>query len=255
MKLGFIGTGNMASNLASAFFNAGYEITSFYSRELKHGKELAKKFNSSLVNDINSFENSCDIIFITTPDSEIENFGNEIKKSSTKIIVHCSGSTALNSLNQNNIGVFYPLQTLTKNKLSGFKEVPIIIEASNDQTMNTLISLANSISSKVVEMNSEQRLKLHLGAVVINNFVYFINSLGREWLIQNKIEAELLKPLALKTLENSFTNLPFSMQTGPAARNDVKTIEHHLEMLQNNEELKLIYKMISELISKKLDTN
>ena len=59
------------------------------------------------------------------------------------------------------------------------------------------------------------------------------------------IDFNLLKPLARETIEKAFYMMPELAQTGPARRNDVKTMQAHLEKLKENPELAGLYKQIS----------
>lgn len=251
MNIGFIGTGNMATNLAASFLGAGLSVKAMYSRNTLLHMDFSNEYGVEITDDLSKFEMLCDVIFITTPDSEIEKYSQLIKTNSEQTILHCSGSTVLSVIKHINSGVFYPLQTLTSQKLTNFKEVPIIVEASNSSTLEKINTIATKISNNVTTMDSEQRAKLHLAAVVTNNFVYYLNSLSREWLKQNNISDQLLKPLAIKTIENSFDGEPFTLQTGPAIRHDLNTIERHLAMLENNQEIQEIYKILSEEILKR----
>jgi len=45
---------------------------------------------------------------------------------------------------------------------------------------------------------------------------------------------------------NAFDNDPYSSQTGPAMRNDVKTIKKHLEMLKKQPGRQQIYRQITD---------
>ena len=88
------------------------------------------------------------------------------------IVAHTSGITSINSLSEKNKrGVFYPLQTFTKERFQDLSEVPFCIEGIENDVTNSLSHLARKISNKVIELNSEQRKYLHLAAVMVNNKV------------------------------------------------------------------------------------
>jgi hypothetical protein len=61
---------------------------------------------------------------------------------------------------------------------------------------------------------------------------------------------EMLRPLILETAQKVQTHLPAEVQTGPAIRNDENTMAAHLEMLNNEPDLKVIYSLISQEIIK-----
>ena len=88
-----------------------------------------------------------------------------------KLVVHTSGTLPLSAVNsKNRRGVFYPLQTFSKNKKVDFKSVPICLESESDSDYTILENVAKSISDSIYKINSEQRKALHVAAVFANNF-------------------------------------------------------------------------------------
>ncbi|MFM7079733.1 MAG: DUF2520 domain-containing protein [Bacteroidota bacterium] len=59
----------------------------------------------------------------------------------------------------------------------------------------------------------------------------------------------MLHTLAETTIKNAFAAHPRSVQTGPAKRNDQKTIRKHLAFLKNNPAAKKLYATLSESIA------
>jgi predicted short-subunit dehydrogenase-like oxidoreductase (DUF2520 family) len=166
-----------------------------------------------------------------------------------KTIVHTAASVSKNVLEKatQHFGVFYPLQSLKK-EIDHLPEIPIIIDASDEATLNELDVLAHSISSKVVEANDEQRLKLHLAAIFCNNFVNHLYALAESYCKRENIDFNLLLPLIKETAERLEEIPPSQSQTGPAIRNDKATIEKHLAMLQSYPQLQKIYALLTESI-------
>ena len=117
---------------------------------------------------------------------------------------------------RNRKGVFYPLQTFSKNRKLKFKKIPVCIEASNTSDLKLLMKLGLSLSKNVVEVNSEERSKLHLAAVFVNNFVNHMYAIGGEILQDNHLSLNLLKPLITETASKVKRLTPSEAQTGPA---------------------------------------
>jgi predicted short-subunit dehydrogenase-like oxidoreductase (DUF2520 family) len=88
---------------------------------------------------------------------------------------------------KNRKGVFYPLQTFSKNKAVDFKTIPLCLEAENKTDLQLLQKIAHSISNAVYEISSEQRKALHIGAVFVNNFVNHLYQIGNEICEKNQI--------------------------------------------------------------------
>ena len=113
-------------------------------------------------------------------------------------------------------GVFYPLQTFSKNKNIDFRTIPICIEANNKEIMYLLQSLANSISDYVYTISSEQRKYLHLSAVIACNFSNLMYQFASEICRTHNISFEMLKPLINETSDKINHVSAVKAQTGPA---------------------------------------
>ena len=87
-------------------------------------------------------------------------------------------------LSENNRkGVFYPLQTFTSNAKINFSEIPMCIEADNQEDLICIgQELGRSISNNVQVVTSTQREHIHLSAVIVNNFVNHLYHMGQDLL-------------------------------------------------------------------------
>lgn len=163
-------------------------------------------------------------------------------------MVHTSGSTDINVLDsKNRKGVFYPLQTFTKNKSVDFSQIPICIETEVPSDFEIIEKLAKSVSNSVYLINGNQRKALHVSAVFVCNFANHLFTIGNTICVENNIPFEILQPLIKETAEKIQSLSPSEAQTGPAIRNDQKTIEKHIDFL-TNENQKEIYKILTKSI-------
>ena len=166
------------------------------------------------------------------------------------LVVHTSGSVAMTALNDKlRRGVLYPVQTFSKGKAMDFKSVPLALETENENDYELLFKLAASISDQVIQVNSNQREKLHLSAVFANNFSNYMFLTAKDICDQNDLPFETLKPLILETAQKLMNTDPKVAQTGPARRNDTKVIEKQLMSLKD--EKKEIYRVLSAAIKKR----
>ena len=136
-----------------------------------------------------------------------------------------------------------------KKEAKHLPEIPIIIDASDEGTLQQLESLAASISDTVVQVEENERLKLHLAAVFCNNFVNHLYLLMEQYCKEEDLDFKLLIPLIKETANRLETDLPSQVQTGPAIRGDIETISKHLTLLEKHPELKKIYQLFSQSIS------
>jgi predicted short-subunit dehydrogenase-like oxidoreductase (DUF2520 family) len=107
---------------------------------------------------------------------------------------------------------------------------------------------AKSISKNVQKINSEQRKILHVAAVFACNFSNHLYTIAASILADHRLSFDLLKPLIAETADKIKLNEPAKMQTGPAIRKDVKTMNAHLKLLSTDKKLKKIYTLMSDHI-------
>jgi len=248
-KVILIGAGNVATQLGKALNNAGHLILQVYSPTRKSAIVLAKKINAQPITDLKKLNTTASIYIIAVKDDAIPELVKQLKFRE-QLVVHTSGSVDLSVLKNasKNHGVFYPLQTFSKNKSVDFSSIPICIEGSNKSTTKSLKLFAKSISKNVHEINSSQRKVLHVGAVFACNFSNHMYAIAASLLAKHKLSFDLLKPLIIETADKIKEHNPVLMQTGPAIRNDKKTMDAHLKLLATDKELKTIYKLISDHI-------
>jgi hypothetical protein len=65
------------------------------------------------------------------------------------------------------------------------------------------------------------------------------------------IPTDILGPLLKETVDKALSSDAFTVQTGPAIRNDQPTIDSQLEALANKPGLQSIYKLITQAIQDK----
>ena len=146
-------------------------------------------------------------------------------------------------------GVFYPLQSLKKEN-PNLPEIPIILDASDAQTLQLLEELAETISDKVTTADDEHRVKLHLAAVFCNNFVNHLYVLMEEYCRKEDLDFSLLIPLIQETAGRLSEIDPSGAQTGPAIRGDSNTIAKHLLLLEGHPHLKELYQFFTRSIQR-----
>ncbi|HAL83312.1 MAG TPA: DUF2520 domain-containing protein [Mucilaginibacter sp.] len=253
MRISIIGSGNVATHLAAAFKNAGHRIVQVYSRNMQSAALLAYYVGAEAIDDFDLISPETDLFIISVRDDAIPSAAQSLAKHQ-KLTVHTSGAVELAVLSAiiPKSGVFYPLQTLSKNKEVDFLTVPLCIEGADDEITGELEQLARTISNHVHRINSDQRKILHLAAVFACNFPNYLYSAAQQLLEKHQMEFEMLRPLILETAQKVQDHLPATVQTGPAVRKDENTMAAHLQMLDDEPALKTIYALLSQAIIKNL---
>ena len=245
----FIGAGNLATQLAKAFFSKGHNIVQVFSLTETSASTLAEQVNTGFTTNPAEISNSADVYFVALKDSAFSevlqriDFGNHL-------VVHCSGSVSMNVLKNcsSNFGVFYPLQTFSKQRNVDFKKIPVFIEANNRENEELLVKIANEISDNVSVLDSERRRTLHVAAVFACNFVNHFYHIAGDILKSKAIDFDVLRPLILETAMKVQTYEPAEVQTGPAVRFDENIINLHLAELSETPDYQKLYETISKRI-------
>ena len=247
IKVSILGFGNVGQHLYQAFSKViGVDVIQIYNRsEININEDLQASFTT----DIKQLKEA-DIYIIAVPDDSIKELSKTLPIKN-KLVVHTSGSVPMSLLSDNNKkGVFYPLQTFSKNAELDFNTIPICIEANNLEDLESLKQLASEISGNVQEINSDKREQLHLSAVFVNNFVNYMYQIGNDLLEENSLNFDILKPLIQETAKKIESLNPEDSQTGPAKRNDLKTIENHLHLLGDSPHRDLYLKITNAIKEK-----
>lgn len=245
IRITIIGSGNVAQHLIKAFTKSELvEIVQVYARK-KEALSSLIEFDK-ITSDFEELQES-DLYIIAVSDKAIADVSKQLPFQN-RIVVHTSGAASLDVLDtKNRKGVFYPLQTFSKNKEIDFSIIPLCLEAENTFDFRVLETVAKSISNAVFAINSDQRKALHVAAVFVNNFTNHLYHMAQEICEEHQVPFEILKPLIQETAEKINTLNPVDAQTGPAKRNDLVTIDAHLAYL-TNENQKNIYKLITQSI-------
>ncbi len=260
MEISFIGAGNLAWHLAPALENAGHHINEVYSRQLQHSRQLVSNlYDARTHSELNFADSPSRLFILTIPDDALESVCSQLVLPENAVVVHTSGARSLQSLEQwmaiysdvpVQTGVFYPLQTFTKgHTFMLFDEIPICIEADDSIIEDILVQLGQDISEIVYLITSDERRILHVAAVFASNFTNHLLTLAQDLTTQHGLEFELLRPLIAETFRKGLAAAnPADVQTGPARRGDLTTIETHLTYLTDQPKLSEIYQLLTESI-------
>ena len=177
----FIGAGNLATNLAHAFYRKGFRVVQIYSRTEESARTLAQAVEADYTTSLASVVPDAQLYIVSLKDDALIELLPQIVAGKGKgLWVHTAGSIPMDIWKGHveRYGVFYPLQTFSKSRLVDFHEIPVFVEGSSDEEVHFLKQIASALSRKVLEANSEQRRNLHLAAVFTCNFT---NQIGLEY--------------------------------------------------------------------------
>lgn len=196
----------------------------------------------------------CDFVLIAVSDNAIHEVSQKIPLSDA-IVVHTSGASSIDLLNKHSKrGVMYPLQTFSQDRRLYWQEIPLLLEGNNTDVKDKLEKLSKTLSSVVTHAKEEERLHMHLAAVVVNNFTNHLYVEAEKFCKSKNLGFDMLIPLIEETTRKLSSLDPRNSQTGPASRGDLQTIERHKSIAMTNE-LADIYLFFTSQLLKQYNEN
>tara|TARA_B100000767_G_scaffold139235_1_gene131567 strand:- start:217 stop:900 length:684 start_codon:yes stop_codon:yes gene_type:complete len=186
-----------------------------------------------------------DLILIAVPDKEVFEVCQSFKD---KLIAHTAGSVKLPDTSR--AAVFYPLYSFSKGQEVDWSKVPLLLETARKEDEILLNELAQLLTSKIFWITSEKREKLHVAAVLVNNFTNHLYTLASDHCTAYELPFDVLHPIMKQGPEKAIESTPLKAQTGPATRGDQNTMDQHLSQLENDE-LRELYVLMSNSIKKR----
>ena len=230
MKVVLIGRGRLATNLEHALLTAGHEVVSVNSRTLE------------------SLPFEADVFIVAVKDAALA----DVIRSATKgrenqLFVHTAGSMPMDLFEglTAHYGVFYPMQTFSKERMVDFNDISVFLETNDVVSMERLKKLAATLTTHIYELDSEGRKHLHLAAVFACNFVNHCYALSAEVLAAKDLPFSVMLPLVDETAQKVHEMAPKDAQTGPAVRGDQNVMQMQANMLADHPAVKQIYEALS----------
>ena len=258
-KIVLLGFGNLGFHLANSLLENECNIIQIYNRSPRSFVGLPRQFKKiKKVGQIEEITAFADVYIIAVSDNSIANIAESLSDqiSPEALVVHTSGSVSMNILKPyfTNYGSFYPLQSFRRERELDFSQIPILFNANNDESLARLDMLGKHLSFDVFPMTDEDRSRLHVPAVFVNNFVNYLYHQALEYCLKEGIPFEFLFELIFETTDRILSGeLPSEMQTGPAWRGDNKTLESHRKLLENHPESLKVYNHLTKRIQKLKD--
>jgi predicted short-subunit dehydrogenase-like oxidoreductase (DUF2520 family) len=252
MRVVIIGSGNVACVLGRLIKRNDHQVMQVISRTPAHAKMLADEMQCSYSGYDDKVNTDADIYLVAINDGALY----ELNKSfniGNKLILHTAGSVPKDILKgiSHNYGVLYPLQSLRKEMDNPIDDIPFLIDGNTEETTALTEDFARSLSSTVSRAGDDERLKLHVAAVIVSNFTNHLYALAEDFCKKEEVDFKMLAPLIRETAERVKTHSPTEVQTGPALRNDIFTLDKHLRILSEHPRLRYIYLKLTDSIMQK----
>jgi len=248
MRISLIGSGNVASVLGRLIKQHNHQVIQVISRDVDNARLLAEELGATYSDFNGQPDVDADIFILAIADQALEHFFTSYGLGN-KMIVHTAGSVSMDVLIKlsTNYGVLYPLQSLRK-EMQIIPRIPFLIDANSTEGLEFLQEFAASISDSVKHVGDEERLKIHAAAVIVSNFTNYLYSIAEDFCQKEDLDFNMLKPLILETAYRVQNASPSKVQTGPAVRKDILTMDKHLRIFTAHPKLRTTYLRLTDSI-------
>lgn len=240
--IGFIGAGRLGTALAWTLAQHGLRVVAVASMIASDAERLAAPIaGCTVAADGQQVVDTCDLVFVTTPDGAIADTTAQFRWRPGMAAVHCSGVTEVAALDRAArdgalTGGFHPMQTFG-DPAAAVKSLPgctITVEAQAPLN-GALVAIAERLECRINRLPPGMRGRYHAAAGYTSQF---INALFAEaatiWQSWGATEADAVRallPLARGTLASIESAGLADGMPGPVSRGDVGSIEKHVAAL------------------------
>ena len=259
MKIGFIGAGKVGFSLGKHFGLHGAVIGGYYSKNPLSARKAADFTGSRQYDSLDQILSDNDVLFLTVPDGEIQSVWSSLKILpclKNKIICHCSG--ALSSYifsDAEELSVYgfsvHPIFAFYS-KTESYKQLSnaIFTVEGSPQKIDEIVSLISGMGNDVRVISGQAKTKYHAAAVMASNqmtaLVHSAVGLLCECGFSPQQALDALIPLMSGNLSNIAEVGTVQALTGPIERNDMQTVQAHLDCLENGQ--RALYQNLSQVL-------
>lgn len=254
MKIGFIGAGRVGCSIGKYLQQSGICIAGFYDPQTEAADSAAAFTGSKSYPILEDLIFHSDLLFITTPDSMIVPVWEEIRQLSLaeKVICHCSGalpSDAFAGITETGASgcSFHPMLPFSSrfDSFGQLKHACFTIEGQ-DPAVEAVTNLFTRLGNTVCRIPGEHKPKYHTAASILSNQVIAVLDTGYRLLEQCGFTREEARNAAAglirQNIENVIQQDCISALTGPVERNDLPTVQKHLNCLSTED--RQMYQML-----------
>lgn len=259
MRTGIIGAGKVGCSLGKYFRLNNLEVTGYYDVNENLAKEAAIFTETIFIEDLETIVRISDTLFLTVPDDLITTVWNQMKDMSLegKFICHCSGALSAGDAfpGIDKCGAFgysvHPLFAVS-DKYNSYKELShayFVIEG-DEKHREEIAEIFRNLGNEVRYIAAKDKVKYHCAAAVCSNHVVALIQesldLMQECGFDEESALKALTPIMLGNMQHIAEQGTVNSLTGPVERADVKTVEKHLNCL--NEKQQMLYRLLSEVL-------
>lgn len=259
---GIVGTGAVARALGRALHARGVPIAGVASASLDRARQAAASISPAvkpvLVADLPRFASR---LVVATADARIEGVAEALASADTTdmIVLHTCGAAgpqALTALRRRGVpvGVFHPLQTVVRGEAAENVFANVAFAIAGDPPARAWAGeLAVRLGGRALPIRDDAFAAYHAGAVLASNGVVALVDAAVSLIASGGVERSAalsaIAPLTQAATDNVLRLGPAAALTGPVARGDVATVEHHLAALAHAApEIEALYRAVTRCL-------
>lgn len=256
-----IGAGSVGTALAKLLQTKGHRIVGVLNRKLSSSRRSASALRTTgFFSHLEDIPPSTDLLLIAVPDGVIPSVATLVASRSPLNFerlsaFHTSGvltSSALLPLRRNGSTVFslHPIQVFPRGtplarRVLSLKNIYYGIEG-DAMGLRVARKLVSDLGGKYIVIPAERKVLYHIACVFASNYLVVLMGLleeaSQEAGLGRMKFLRVFKPLITTTLDHVRSVSPKGALTGPIERDDVSTVERHVEQLRlSRSDLRSIY--------------
>jgi len=266
--IAIIGPGKVGTALGVLAARAGIDVVAVGGGRRCSAQSAARLIGTA-VRTVSSAEAAAaaGLVFLTVPDDTIAHVCSQLAADGAftpgAIVVHCSGALASDILKPAadqccETASLHPLQTFptVEAAVGKIPGTPFFLEGT-PAACEVLEAFTLAVGGVPHRIRSDAKALYHAAAAMTSNFLVALLDAAAAVMAlalpesaganrQRSLAA--LEPLLRATVDNATTMGPEAALTGPIARGDVQTVQHHLQALgQSNPEYREAYRAMGRL--------
>lgn len=258
MKTGFIGAGKAGCSLSRYLASPQTTICGFYSKTPEHSRQAADETHSAVFLNLEEVVQESDMVFVTTPDSVIQEIWARIKELEDqkrivlkgKLFCHVSGSLSSQIFSgANERSAFacaaHPMQAISSRDtdLNG----TFFTLDGDDKAVKTVKAMLEQKGNPTAVIDPACKKKYHMAASCASNLMVGLSQMAVDALVECGFSQEsalsMLAPLMMGNMQSICEKGMMRALTGPVERCDCDTVQAHLQQLTGDQQT--IYRLLS----------
>jgi predicted short-subunit dehydrogenase-like oxidoreductase (DUF2520 family) len=257
MRVGFIGAGKVATAFGRYLDNHGMAIAGYFDRHPEKTAHACRMTRGRACASGAEVAACSDVVLITTRDDQIQTVVRQLCRQKAldahHLVGHMSGahpSSILAPAAESGAAIFslHPLQAFAQEDkaVTDLSRTWFSLDGT-DARIDALARMLDQTGNRYFRILPEHKRLYHLSACIFSNYLVTLLQAGLTALEQSGIPPgdglTAMLPLIQGTIANAVQMGPARALTGPIARGDALTIQHHLEALEERQltDLKAFY--------------